>query len=62
MKDDARVTVVYNFIMRSNMGFKQIYDGIITKFKEKRNIKKLVFNYWYMNKDINWFFYGKGRS
>lgn len=48
MKDDARVTVVYNFIMRSNMGFKQIYDGIITKFKEKRNIKKLVFNFEYI--------------
>lgn len=48
MKDDDRVTVVYNFMPRSNMGFKQIYDETITKFKEKRNIQKPVFNFEYI--------------
>ncbi|WP_194190357.1 hypothetical protein [Clostridium chrysemydis] len=48
MQDNDRVTVVYNFMPRSDLGFKDIYNTTINKFKEKKNIQKPVMNFEFM--------------
>ena len=40
MKDDDRITVVYNFMPRTSIGFSEVYEDTINRFKEKRNIQK----------------------
>lgn len=47
MKDDDRVSIIYNFMPRSNMGFKQIYEDTINKFRNKKSLEKsnLSFSY-----------------
>lgn len=48
MKDEDRVTVVYNFMPRSSLGFSDTYNATITKFKEKKNIQKPTMNFEYI--------------
>lgn len=40
MKDDDRVTVIYNFMPRNSMGFKEVYEETINKFRLKQNLQK----------------------
>lgn len=44
MKDDDRVTVVYNFMPRTAIGFKEVYEETINKFRLKQNLQKPTWN------------------
>ncbi|MEG2289667.1 MAG: hypothetical protein RSC24_06835 [Clostridium sp.] len=48
MKGDDRVTVIYNFMPRTSMGFKDVYEDTIKRFKEKRNVQKPNWNFNYI--------------
>lgn len=44
MKDDDRVTIIYNFMPRNSIGFKEVYEETIDKFKLKQNLQKPNWN------------------
>lgn len=52
MKDTDRVTVIYNFLPRAQLGWKKQYQDTIDKIKEKKPIEKEKFSAIYITKSI----------
>lgn len=50
MKDEDRISIIYNFLPRSQFGWKKQYQDTINKIKEKKPIEKEKFSSVYVTK------------
>lgn len=52
MKDDDRVTIIYNFLPRSQFGWQKQYQDTIDKIKEHKPIDREKFSFIYIGKSL----------